>query len=419
MIDRWERSVPVHNVPIWTRSFQALLALGALAVGLVLYREIAGLGPASGMNDAYAWGIWKTFNIMVLTGLGSGGFAVGIAAWLFDRKRLHTVMRTALLTSFLAYASGLILLGIDVGRPWNFYWILMPWKWNAHSPLLEVAVCMPVYAMFPLLLENFPPLLDWLHDKRPRFRPQVEKAEKIMFRFYPWVVALAYLLPAMHQSSLGALMLLAGEKVHPLWQTPLLPLFYVWAAAYMGFACVGGTLLFCGLVWHRPIDLDIIAEMNKITANLIGYWMLLRFADILISRKIGFMFQANIYAGLFWMETIFLIVAIVMLVDSARRRDAQLMFHGYLATAIGGMLYRFNPTTLAFQPRPGAFYFPSAIEILISLGFIALGIAAFVLAAKAWAILPGPKWLWKQMENDTKPEKAVAAEIPDYAPVGD
>ena len=419
MIDRWERSVPVHNVPIWTRSFQALLALGALAVGLVLYREIAGLGPASGMNDAYAWGIWKTFNIMVLTGLGSGGFAVGIAAWLFDRKRLHTVMRTALLTSFLAYASGLILLGIDVGRPWNFYWVLMPWKWNAHSPLLEVAVCMPAYAIFPLLMENFPPLLDWLHDKRPRFRPQVEKAEKIMFRFYPWVVALAYLLPAMHQSSLGALMLLAGEKVHPLWQTPLLPLFYVWAAAYMGFACVAGTLLFCSLTWKRAVDLDVIAEMNKITANLIGYWMLLRFADIIISGKIGLMFQGNVYAGLFWMETIFLIIAVVMLVDSARRRDAQLMFHGYLATAVGGMLYRFDPTTLAFQPRPGAFYFPSAIEILISMEFVALAIAAFVLAAKAWAILPGPKSLWKQMEHETKPEKAVAAKIADYAPVGD
>jgi len=223
----------------------------------------------------------------------------------------------------------------------------------------------------------------------------------------------------MHQSSLGALMLLAGEKVHPLWQTPLLPLFYVWAAAYMGFACVAGTLLFCSLTWKRAVDLDVIAEMNKITANLIGYWMLLRFADIIISGKIGLMFQGNVYAGLFWMETIFLIIAVVMLVDSARRRDAQLMFHGYLATAVGGMLYRFDPTTLAFQPRPGAFYFPSAIEILISMEFVALAIAAFVLAAKAWAILPGPKSLWKQMEHETKPEKAVAAKIADYAPVGD
>ena len=66
-----------------------------------------------------------------------------------------------------------------------------------------------------------------------------------MYKFYPLVVGLAYILPAMHQSSLGALMLLGGNRVHGLWQTPLLPLLYVWAAAFMGFACVAGTLLFC------------------------------------------------------------------------------------------------------------------------------------------------------------------------------
>ena len=125
-IERWDRCVPVFNVPLLTKPFKLICALGALALGLVTYRELSGLGPASGMNDAYAWGIWKTFNIMVLTGLGSGGFSIGIAAWIFRRHRLHVVMRIALLTSFLAYASGLMLLGVDVGRPWNFYWVFTP-----------------------------------------------------------------------------------------------------------------------------------------------------------------------------------------------------------------------------------------------------------------------------------------------------
>jgi len=109
----------VFDVPLRSRALYALTALFLLGFGLVTYRELAGLGPVSGMNDAYAWGIWKTFNVMTLTGLGSGGFAVGIAAYLFGRKRLHAVMRTALLTSFLAYISGMTLLGVDVGRPWN------------------------------------------------------------------------------------------------------------------------------------------------------------------------------------------------------------------------------------------------------------------------------------------------------------
>ena len=159
----------------------------------VTYRELAGLGPVSGMNDAYAWGIWKTFNTMTLTGLGSGAFAIGVAAWLFKRKDLHVVMRTACLTSFLAYLSGLALLGVDVGRPWNFYWVFTPWRWNLHSPLLEVAVCMPTYAMIPLLLENFPPFTDWLYSQKPQYRPYVKKAEEVMIRFYPFIVGLGVL----------------------------------------------------------------------------------------------------------------------------------------------------------------------------------------------------------------------------------
>ena len=178
MIDQWERNVPVYDVPIWTRPFIAMCGLGGLAVLFVTYRELAGLGPASGMNDAYAWGIWKTFNTMTLTGLGSGAFAIGMAAWLFKRRNLHVVMRTACLTSFLAYLSGLMLLGVDVGRPWNFYWVFTPWRWNLHSPLLEVAVCMPTYAMIPLLLENIPPFTDWLHQHKPKYREYVRRRKQ-------------------------------------------------------------------------------------------------------------------------------------------------------------------------------------------------------------------------------------------------
>src|ERR1039457_4873237 len=153
---RWERAVPVYGFPVVNGFFIVMLAMTLLAFMLTAYRELAGLGPVSGMNDAYAWGIWKTFNIMVLTGLGSGSFSIGVAAWLFHRHRLHAVMRTAALTSFLTYSSGLVLLGVDVGRPWNFLWILLPWRWNVHSPMLEIAFCMPLNTALPLLVENVP-----------------------------------------------------------------------------------------------------------------------------------------------------------------------------------------------------------------------------------------------------------------------
>jgi Ni/Fe-hydrogenase subunit HybB-like protein len=202
--NRWERNVPVYGFPVVNGFFLALSALVLVAFILSGYRELAGLGPVSGMNDAYGWGIWKTFNLMVLTALGSGAFAVGIAAWVFRRKRLHSLMRMALLTSFLAYACGLLLLGIDAGRPWNFYWIVFPWRWNMHSPLAEVAICMSIYAMIPLAVENIPPVLERLWYFDSRLRPGVESIEKRLHAFFPWIIAAAYLLPGMHQSSLGA-----------------------------------------------------------------------------------------------------------------------------------------------------------------------------------------------------------------------
>jgi Ni/Fe-hydrogenase subunit HybB-like protein len=398
MNERWQRNVPVFNAPIWTRPLQILCALAGLGLVLALYRELVGLGPTSGMNDAYAWGIWKTFNTMVLTGLGSGAFAIGIAAWIFRRDQLHIVMRTAVLTSFLAYIFGLAMLGVDVGRPWNFYWIAFPWHWNLHSPLLEVAVCMSVYATIPLFLESILPVVEFVYERWPRLPVGREKVQKVMVSGYPFVVSMAYVLPAMHQSSLGALMLLGGTRVSPLWQTPFLPLLYVWAAAFLGFAFVTVTLLLSGIAWDRPLDIDILAELNRITAWLIGAWLVFRVVDLTIRGQIVSAFRINTFAALFWIEVAVLTVAFWQLRQSVIRRSARPMFFGALLTCVGGMLYRFDPTTTAFQPKAGAIYFPSVIELLVSLGFMAMGVAIFIFLVKVLPVLPAPIRLCREME---------------------
>ncbi|MGA8299058.1 MAG: Ni/Fe-hydrogenase cytochrome b subunit [Terriglobales bacterium] len=397
--NQWERAVPVFGVSVVTPFFLFLVALTLIALLLTGYRELAGLGPVSGMNDAFGWGIWKTFNVMVLTALGSGAFAVGIAAWVFRRKKLHALMRMALLTSFLAYACGLLLLGIDAGRPWNFYWIVFPWKWNMHSPLAEVAICMSIYAMIPLAIENLPPVLERLWYFDSRLRPGVEKMERRLHSVFPYVIALAYLLPGMHQSSLGALMLLAGERVHPLWQTPFLPLLYVWAASFMSFGCVAGTTMLCCLVWKRAMDMEVLDEACRITYWLIYSWAALRLIDISFREQLGTAFHFDRFAGVFWLEMISIVGGGVMLQQALRTQDKGKMFLGYVVSSLGGMIYRFSPTTLAFRPNPQALYFPATIEILVSLGFIALGVAGFLVAVKRFAILPGPLYLWHDMAS--------------------
>jgi len=394
---RWERAVPVYGIRVWNRPFQFLAALSLLAFLFSGYRELAGLGPVSGMNDAFGWGIWKTFNIMVMTALGSGAFAVGIAALVFRRHRLHSLMRVALLTSFLAYACGLLLLGIDAGRPWNFYWILFPWNWNLHSPLAEVAVCMSIYAMIPLAIENIPAILERYYYLRPALRPRIKKVENVLHNWFPWIIGAAYMLPAMHQSSLGALMLLAGQRVHPLWQTPWLPLLYVWAAAFMAFGCVAGSTMLCCLVWKRPLDMEVLNEAARITALLVYGWTTLRVLDIIFRWQILTAFRFDRFAGVFWIETVLTIGGAYLLRRSIVSGDHGQMWIGYVLTSLGGMVYRFAPTTLAFTPGPKSLYFPAMIEILMSLGFIALGVLGFLLAVKKLAILPAPNQAWHDM----------------------
>jgi Ni/Fe-hydrogenase subunit HybB-like protein len=394
---RWERAVPVYGIPVVNGPFKVLAVLVALAFLFSGYRELAGLGPVSGMNDAYGWGIWKTFNIMVMTALGSGAFAVGIAAMVFKRHRLHSLMRVAMLTSFLAYACGLLLLGIDAGRPWNFYWIFLPWNWNLHSPLAEVAICMSLYAMVPLAIENIPPILERYYYLRPAVRPRIEKVERILHSAFPWIIGLAYMLPAMHQSSLGALMLLAGERVHPLWQTPLLPLLYVWASAFMAFGCVAGSTMLCCLVYKRQMDMDVLNEAARITAWLIFGWTGLRLLDIVVRWQLGTAFAFDRFAAVFWLETLLTLGGAYMLRRSIAAREVRTMWLGYIISSLGGMIYRFSPTTLAFRPGPQSLYFPAAIEVMMSLGYISLGILGFLVAVKKLAILPAPNAAWHDM----------------------
>src|SRR5881275_1665418 len=106
MTTRWQRDVHIYNYKLLTAPFIFFAILAVIGLGLSAVRLVTGLA-FTGMSDQYAWGVWKTFNVMTLTALGSGGLAVGLFAWVFNQKQLHVVMRTALASSFLFYTTGM------------------------------------------------------------------------------------------------------------------------------------------------------------------------------------------------------------------------------------------------------------------------------------------------------------------------
>ncbi len=392
----WQRAIPVYEDRSVKKTFIFFTILAIAGTILAVLRMASPLGRYSAMNDFYAWGVWKTFNVMTLTAIGSGGLAVGVAAWAFDRQKLHVVMRTALVTSFLFYTTGMLALMVDVGRPWNLWHILLPWHWNMHSALLEVAVCMPTYAFLFLAFENVPLVLErYSYLGSDATRARIAGLEPVIRKIYPVMIAFAYLLPIMHQSSLGALMLLAGPKVHPLWQTQALPLLYVMAAGIAGFAFVIGTLLVCCLRYSRPLSTDVLGELGSLMSWLTFAWLAFRFVDIAVRGKFGLLLALDKYTAYFVLENILLLVPAIMLRSKQLRETPRILFMAAVSAGVGACLYRLVPALIAFIPARKANYFPSVAELTMTLGFIAAAIVGFKLAIRYFAVLPGPIADWQ------------------------
>ena len=398
LINHWQRGVPVYREPVVTPTLRVLAVVAVIGLGLAVARLFSPLSPFSGMNDAYAWGIWKTFNVMTLTALGSGPLALGLASWVLDREKLHVVMRTALASGFLFYATGLIALGIDVGRPWNFYNALLPWRWNAHSAMLEVAICMPVYCAIFLAFENIPMVLErFYYTGSGKTKATLLRLAPTFRRIYPFMITGAYVLPLMHQSSLGGLLLLAGDKINPLWQSPMLPLLYLVAACVCGLGFVIFLLCIACLRYSRPLDVDVLAELGTLLSWACFGFVFLQVADLAVRGKLGAAVRFDEMSVLLLIQIALVLVPGIVLRNRVARETPRTLLNMSILACLGGMLYRFIPATIAFHPAPNATYFPSVPELLMSIGYIALATLAFGVAVKYFAVLPGEREDWNYM----------------------
>lgn len=386
----WRRCVRL-NEPLFTKPFIVFASLTGLAFLLGFYRELTGLGYVTGLNDGYSWGLFKNWNVTALTALGSGGYAVAVLTWLMNERKFHPIMRTALLTSFLGYGTGMIALGFDVGRPWNFLHFNDPRNWNPHSVLMEVAVCMTAYVILALDVENMPPFLERLYQSSDAKKRQL--AMKIFYAIrasFPFFVALAFLLPSMHQSSLGGLMYLASTRVHPLWQTARIPLLYLMMAYVLGLACVLLVLLLSSFVWKLGWDKAVLERLGSIMSFMALAWLLVQFIDLAYRRVIGMAFAFDWYSVWFLLQTLLILVPAILLRSRELRTRPGMLFGLTFTLTLGGLIYRFTPTTVAFSPLGDYRYFPSVTEILMSIGFTSLAITLFLIAVKKFAILPAP-----------------------------
>ena len=366
------------NRRVITPPFLVLGVLFLIAVYYLGVRFVNGMGFVTNLNGGYAWGLWVVYDIVIGTALACGGYALAVVVYVANKGKYHPLLRPALLASLLGYALGGIGAFIDMGRWWQFYNILLPWHMNFNAVMLEVGLCVAAYILV-LFIEFSPVVLERFGARNLR-----QKLNKVLFFF----IALGVLLPTMHQSSLGSMLIAMGHKVHPLWQTLYLqPLLAVLTAFTMGFAVVVFEASLSSVGFGRPAETPLLSGLGKAIVGLIAVYLVFRLGEVVVQGKLGLLFAGDLGSLLFLLETALFIYPLVVLMSPAARRNSRLLLWSAVSMLFAGSLYRLNAFLLTYNPGPGYSYFPSVPEIMVTVGLVALEVMVFLYVVKRFPVL--------------------------------
>jgi Ni/Fe-hydrogenase subunit HybB-like protein len=347
-----------------------------VVVGLIItaIRFTQGLGATTNLSDYNPWGIWIGFDLLVGVALAAGGYVTSAACYLFGLKRFHSAVRPAILTGFLGYALVVLALHYDVGRPWRLPYPFIVQQ-GTTSLLFEVAACVALY-LTVLFIEFTPAALEWLGLKRAR---------SIVVKLTLVLTIFGVVLSTLHQSSLGALFLIAPSKLHPLWYSPYLALYFFVSSIVAGLSMVIFESSLAHKYFHDRMDAEHLAGADGVVLGFAkaASWVL---AGYFIMKVIGIA-QTNAwgylgtgYGAWFLFEMLgFVMLPCYFFAIGAREKNLTIIRRTAAWTVLGIVVNRFNVGLIAFNYHlpSSERYFPHWMEIGISVFVVTIGVLAY------------------------------------------
>ncbi|MDI6766145.1 MAG: Ni/Fe-hydrogenase cytochrome b subunit [Bacteroidota bacterium] len=402
----------VNPVPIKHKFFTpGVIVLFVIAInGLVFLmgRFFFGLGAVTNLNNEYPWGLWIGVDVAAGVALAAGGFTTAALGHVMHREEYHTIVRPALLTAMLGYTFVAIGVFVDIGR-WYCIWhpLIM---WNGNSALFEVGICVVIYMtvlyieFLPVVTERFigkvnlPGLLSGLNKLVDKILRLLDHGlSKTMFVF----IIAGVVLSTLHQSSLGTLMVIAGPKMHPLWQTPVLPLLFLLSAVSVGFPMV----IFESLIVSRSLklkpEMHILSRLGSMIAPLLGIYLAFKIGDMFIRETFVYLSEFTTASVMFSIEIVLgVIIPLRMFLSPKVLKAPPLLFTASALVVFGVLLNRINNFIVAYTPPYSTeSYFPSIGEISVTVGFIAILVLAYRFLVMNFPVISMPG---KQTAQPTK-----------------
>jgi Ni/Fe-hydrogenase subunit HybB-like protein len=265
-------------------------------------------------------------------------------------------------------------LNYDVGRPWRLPYPFIIQQ-GTTSVLFEVGACVLLY-LIVLFVEFTPSALEWLGLK---------KARNLILRLTMTLTFLGVILSTLHQSSLGALFLIAPSKLHPLWYSQYIPVFFFVSSIIAGLSMV----VFEGSLTHRyfadkmdEIHLkekeDVVFGFGKAASFVLaGYFMIKVFG---IAMDNNWHWLSTSWGAWFLVELLgFVALPSLLYATGVREKNIGLIKWTAAWTVLGIVVNRLNVGLIAFNWHlpPSERYFPHWMEIALSLFVVTVGLIVF------------------------------------------
>ena len=362
------------KLTFWRGVFAVIMVAGLYSTYV---RYLKGLGAVSNMSDQFPWGFWIGFDCLCGVMLAAGGFCIVGAVYLFNVESLHSVLRPAILTSFLGYLLFIVGLLFDLGRPWYIWHQLI--YMNPHSVMFEVGMCVMTYTTV-LFFEFLPSVFERFHLQAP-----IRWIKKI----YPVLIVLAILLSTLHQSSLGSLYLIMPTKLHPFWYSPALPFFFFASAVAVGLAMTIFESTQSSKALGRQLELGVLVTLGG--ALLVALWVnaLLRFEDYWHRGLLEQIIKPSYEAYFLWAELLMaFVIPITMLSFKKIRLSPNGLYWASVISLLGFITNRLNVSLTGFETYVGHHYVPKWTEYSVTLMIIAMGFFLFAVAVKYLPIFP-------------------------------
>jgi Ni/Fe-hydrogenase subunit HybB-like protein len=356
------------KITLWRIIVMAILIGGIYASYLRFFK---GLGVATNLNDSFPWGIWIGFDILCGVGLAAGGFTICAITYIFNIQQFKPLARPAILTAFLGYLLVIFALMFDLGRPWSIWHAII--MWNPHSVMFEVAWCVMLYTTV-LFLEFSQVILE-------KFK--MLKLMNILHKISIPLMIIGVLLSTLHQSSLGSLYLIVPNKMHPLWYSSLLPVFFYISAISVGLAMTIFESYTSARAFNKGLELDLLTKLGFYSAIILIINFTIRMIDITSAGKISYIFSNSQESILFLLEILNgTLIPTSILLSKRKREDKKWLYFSSIFILAGFLLNRLNVSVTAIAGKSGVSYFPSIWEINITLMIVVIGMIAFKMVTK-------------------------------------